>query len=336
MAAAADQTKKTDACTVYSDLATNVVIALLRAGVKPGSELDKAIGAYLTSSKLPSSLDTLNVTPLCFVRGLTQRPLMPFDVIPRALPATLDALNKLVSDLTGGTIPNAYTPTAMTATLLLMCCIAFEKTFADAFSKPSQGQFTRIDGSKSACMMMVRTCRTPTATWQSPSTKQWYDMVDIVFDDDFRNKLRIALPQDTQALPDISDSEWRKIAASTYLWKKARLKMPPFSCRNRFDLLKMIRDLFPALTERGALDRFFPGAILDDAFQETFLEVTRTGTKAGAVASASVMKSAGGALLKPVPQIIDCDHPFAYAIIVGTTVLFSGRLMSPTDIDPAA
>lgn len=318
---------------MYSALATDVVIALLNAGVKPGSDLDVAMRAYLAQNKLPSSLNNLNVTPLCFVRGLMRCQLLPFDVVPRALPSTLQELNQRVSELTAGAIPEAYTQSAMNADLLLMCCIAFKKSFADAFNEPSKGQFTRMDDSKIDCMMMTRTCRTTTAYWRSPSTKQSYQMVDIVFDDDFRNKLRIALPSyDEKKPPVISDNEWRDIAKSTYTWSETQLTMPPFSCGSQVDLLTKLRTLFPALAEPGALDRFFPGAILDNAFQKTFLEVTRKGTHAGAVASASATKSAGDMPSKPKPQIIDCDHPFAYAIIVGATVLFSGQLMSPAAV----
>lgn len=314
-------------CTVHSPLATDVVIALLAAGAKPGSPLDLAMRKYLRQADLPSALDRLGATPLVLFKGKLNDVSMPFGTKPQPLPATLEQLNAEVARLTAGTITNAYQPSAMNANLLLLCCVAFKRDFYTPFGKPVPGKFTRADGMTVDCLMMSQESDLATGLYRSPYSQVDFTVVDVHYHHHKNCKLRLALPTKKDVVPVISDHEWSGIAYCTFDFHETRLTIPPWTCRARHNLLDRLFLLFPELRKPGALDGFFPGAAIDDAFQDAFIEVTETGTHAGAVASCAVMKSAGGFKLTK-PREVVFDHPFAYAIIDGTDVLISGTVTS--------
>ncbi|KAH8245150.1 hypothetical protein KR032_005550, partial [Drosophila birchii] len=237
-----------------------------------------------------------------------------------------DIVNQWVSDQTHGKIRSIVSEMDMNSGLrtLLLNAIYFkgqwEKQFKEEFTW--ENSFHVSNTEEISVQMMGQT--------NSFKAAYLLDLDAKVIELPYRNSslsMLIFLPNKIDGLSQLED---KIIGFSRRLYEQdVSIRLPKFKIEFEEDLTDILQKL-------GIQDAFGSGANFDglvlgsstyieQVFHKAFVEVNEGGAEAAAVTQIRMMQQS------QIPRVMDfiCDHPFAYIIRDGETVLFQGHVIKP-------
>lgn len=240
--------------------------------------------------------------------------------------ASRRAVNAWVSDHTKGRIPDllAKDDVNTMTRLVLVNAVTFSGRWVTPFDDPKPGTFTTGSGAKVSASMMSGTETVDGATgpgWRSASIPYVGGAhMLVIMPDDLNAYVASLTPEKFQAAATTTENAWLS------------LTMPTFETTTRVGLNDPLRALgMPDAFEPERAD--FSGIAKEPlsvgtVAQQAHIKVDKNGTEAEAATAMTFQ--AVGAMLGPVPLVL--DQPFLYAIVDDATgaILFMGRVDDPT------
>jgi serpin B len=241
--------------------------------------------------------------------------------------ASRKAINAWVSKHTDGRIPDLLAKGDVDdmTRLVLVNAVTFSGIWVTPFDEPEAAVFTKGAGAKVTTPMMSSPDVVDGASgpgWRSASIPYvgGAHMLVIAPDDLNAYVASLTLDRFQDAASTSRESAW------------ASLTMPTFDTTSRVDLSTPLAALgMPAAFDSDGAD--FSGISKTDLFvggvvQQAHIKVDRKGSEAEAATAAYFQ--AIGAMIGPVPLVL--DHPFLYAIVddASGAILLMGRVDDPT------
>lgn len=237
-------------------------------------------------------------------------------------------INAWASDRTGGRIPSLMDHLEPNTVMVLVNALYFQGAWKVPFDSrlTKAGSFAKADGTTAAADFMAsegafRLLETADATLVALPYEGGMAMV-------------LALPKEGTTALGAARSVLSADALDWSAWTSEEriLRLPKFTFGSSLDLAATMPALgmkkafvmgdadFSGLSERALADGLFISA----AVQKTFVAVTEKGTEAGAATAISISD-------KALPQSLDFDRPFGFAIVDAQGVpLFAGTVEDPS------
>lgn len=248
--------------------------------------------------------------------------------------ATLDAINRWVSDNTDGLIDSIIDSLDPDLVMVLLNAIYFDGSWTTQFDPADtrSGTFTREDGSSvQVDMMNLDGVELPLAG--TPA----YQAVELPYGGGAFSMLVVvpnAFTTDTRAfLTGLDADDWAAIIAGLNPIEVDLVSIPKFTLSYDAYLNDALRTMgmdvaFGPDADFTAMSPVGDGLCIDFVRQKTFIEVDESGTRAAAVSGVTVGPTSFLGLV--------ADHPFAFAIRerLSGTILFAGMVGDPTAEDP--
>jgi serpin B len=254
------------------------------------------------------------------------------------LPKNPDPINNWCSVATNGMIPSIIDEIDPLTRAVLVNAIYFKGNWSVPFEQKNTyaGMFTRLDGTKDACEMMLKTDD------QILYTKQGdVQVVEIPYGSDGTLAATVLLPEDgslESLIGQLGGDAGASLLDAMLYWLRAtrvELHLP------RFRLKFGVHDLKPELMSRFGLTEPFNGyggflkmsdakdLHLSKVLHKAVLEVNEEGTTAAAATAAVMMEKA--VMSEPILTRVIVDRPFIFLIRDSKDgmILFAGIVNQP-------
>ncbi len=250
-------------------------------------------------------------------------------------PATVDRINRWVSDETNGRIEEIVEEIDPLDIMFLINAIHFLGEWTTPFPEESTSPrpFTVPDGSRED----VPTMTLRDTLHYHHSEEEGYEAVRLPYGEDERFAMYVFLPEresDLQAFyRDLDAAEWeRRLGALSPT--DVELRLPRFTLEYEKELIATLKGLGMERAFDSEAADFTPmtqardDVHISQVLQKSFVQVNETGTEAAAVTSVTVSVTSA-----PAHPIMSVDRPFFFAIRDDETgtVLFQGQVIQPED-----
>ena len=225
-------------------------------------------------------------------------------------------INGWVNDKTDGMIPTIIDDLDPLMAMMLINAIAFDGSWASQYeeSQVTDGTFTSASGAAQDATMLTSTESTYLENDIATGFVKYYEGYDYAF--------VVMLPKDEsmdagQLLASFDGTMFDEYMNSATTEYDVNAQIPEFSYDCGDSIKSLLGDLgmnapfhnadFSGMAEDGL------GYYIGDVVHKTFIEVSRTGTRAAAVTAVMLYRNAID-IAKESKEVI-CDRPFAYAIV---------------------
>ncbi len=241
-------------------------------------------------------------------------------------PATLDAINRWVSENTDGMITDALDELPASAAMVLLNTVLFNGKWEEPYEESDirDGVFTNYDGSESDVEYMDSTEHTyfevDGGVGFVKEYKDGYSFVGILPDED------VGIDDFTAGL-SLADIR----SAMNSQGEKVYVSLPKFEYENELPLTDILSELglaeaFSAQANLRGLGSGFGDPYISSVLQKAKIITDENGTKAAAMTQVMVMMTSAGPSSRP--KVIELNRPFFYMITETETgiPLFMGNV----------
>jgi serpin B len=234
-------------------------------------------------------------------------------------PATKDLINRWCDVHTKGTIKEIPLELSPLMRLVLANAMYFKGGWTEPFEveDTQKGVFTTAGGATQEVDMMKKT-----NTLLYASNEKFQAVLLPYGNESF--SMTILLPSEESSVDELLGLEWDRLPMDFY---QVELSLPKFRTRCHTDLIDLLETMgIQKIFEDGALARIADNILINQAFQDMYLEVNETGTEASAVTVIGITGSAGPP--HDGINVMRVDRPFVFALRENSTgvILFAGKI----------
>jgi serpin B len=228
-------------------------------------------------------------------------------------PATKDLINRWCNEHTRGTIKEIPLNLSSLTRMVLANTTYFKGDWTEPFEDTQKGVFTTAGGAtQEVDMMMKKNSLLYTSNEKFQAVLLPYGNGSF--------SMTILLPSEESSVDELLGTiEWDKLPMNIY---PVELSLPKFKARCHTDLIDLLETMgVRKIFENGALARIADNILINQVFQDMYLEVNETGTEASAVTAIGLLGAAG-------PPVMRVDRPFVFTLRENSTgvILFAGKI----------
>ncbi|MFC2077054.1 serpin family protein [candidate division KSB1 bacterium] len=244
-------------------------------------------------------------------------------------PKSVDTINSWVDENTNGKIEEIIDSIDPMDIMFLINAIYFKGTWTSEFNEDEtkDDEFTRLDGSKTPCKMMIQT-----GDFEYFSNDD-FQAVNLPYGDG-EFSMTVILPYEgtdiNELVGNMDGGQWDSWL-NGLAEQSVTIELPRFKLEWELKLNDVLQALGMSVAFSGEADftkMYKPGGIyIDEVRHKTFVEVNEEGTEAAAVTIIKMRDSAGGVS----PMYMRVDRPFLFVIHenFSQTILFVGKIVEP-------